>query len=139
MYEVSKGEPLISERPPLHMYFPLHVHGKERPGAGHRTPVATRVLEDILGNKMAREQNYWDDSPLSGPIAFMARCLFDRRPGGDWDNLGKILADSLNGITYHDDRQIIYGSVEIRQSDEPGVSLTLVELKDDFKIGRVPR
>lgn len=138
MYEISRGAPLLSEHPPLHMYFPLSIHGKQRHGKGNRTPLATRVLEGSILAPLAGEQMEGRDT-IGGAVGFMARCFFDKRPRGDWDNLGKIISDALNGITYYDDRQITYGSVEILQSDEPGVSLTLVELKNEFKICGVPR
>lgn len=137
MYEVSRGEPLLSRVPPLHMYFPLGIHGKQRPDKHHRTPAATRILEGSILAPLGSEQ--MDRDTISGAVGFMARCYFDQRPRGDWDNLGKIIADALNGIAYYDDRQIMYGSVEILKSDEPGVSLTLVELKDEFKICGLPR
>lgn len=128
----------MSERPPLHMYFPLSIHGKQRHDKNGRTPAPTRVLErDVLG-PLASEQMEGRDT-ASGAVGFMARCAFVDRPRGDWDNLGKLIADALNGIAYYDDRQITYGSVEILQSDEPGVSLTLVELKNEFKICGLPR
>jgi Holliday junction resolvase RusA-like endonuclease len=120
------------------MYFPLSIHGKQRHGGGNRTPMATRVLERSILAPLASEQMEGRDT-IGGAVGFMARCYFDGRPRGDWDNLGKLVADALNGITYYDDRQITYGSVEILQSDEPGVSLTLVELKNEFKIHGVPR
>jgi Holliday junction resolvase RusA-like endonuclease len=139
MYEISRGLPLLSDAPALHMYFPLSIHGKERPGAGFKTPLATRILESRVLAPLAAEQNEWD-GPVSGGMGFMLRCYFERRPRGDWDNLGKIVSDALNGITYHDDAQILYGSVEVLQArDKPGVSLTLVRLKDDFKFGGIPR
>lgn len=138
MYEVSRGEPLLSRVPPLHMYFPLSIHGKQRHDKHGRTPVATRVLERGILGPLGSEQMEGRDT-IGGAVGFMARCYFDQRPRGDWDNLGKIIADALNGIAYYDDRQITYGSVEIKQAPEPGVSLTLVELKDEFKICGLPR
>lgn len=138
MYEIPRGAHLLSDEPALHMYFPLSIHGKERPGAGFKTPLATRILETKVLAPLAIEQNEWGE-PQPGPIGFMARCFFQRRPRGDWDNLGKLISDALNGIAYHDDAQILYGSVEVLQSDEPGVSLTLVRLKNDFKFGGIPR
>lgn len=35
----------------------------------------------------------------------------DRRHAGDWDNLGKVVSDALNGVAYKDDRQVVDGRV----------------------------
>lgn len=52
----------------------------------------------------------------------------------DWDNIGKIVCDSLNGIVYHDDAQVIDCRVTKAYafgSGEPGVRVTI----SDEKIG----
>ena len=43
----------------------------------------------------------------------------------DWDNIGKIICDSLNGIAYKDDAQIIRAIVIKRYSDFPQVCVTI--------------
>lgn len=43
----------------------------------------------------------------------------------DWDNAGKIICDSLNGIAYHDDSQIVDGRVRKYWSQRPRVEVTL--------------
>ena len=51
----------------------------------------------------------------------------------DWDNIGKIICDALNGIAYADDAQVTDGRVVKRYSAEPRV---VVELEPDpGKIG----
>ena len=50
----------------------------------------------------------------------------------DWDNIGKIVADSLNGIAYRDDSQIATAIVEKYYDDDPRL---MVWLFDDA-IGR---
>lgn len=37
----------------------------------------------------------------------------------DWDNIGKIICDALNGIAYEDDSQIVLGQVVKEYSDGP--------------------
>ena len=39
----------------------------------------------------------------------------------DWDNIGKIVCDALNGIAYKDDSQIVNASVSKKYSDNPHV------------------
>ncbi len=43
----------------------------------------------------------------------------------DWDNCGKIICDSLNGIAYKDDKQVVDGRVRKWWSRQPRVVVTL--------------
>jgi Holliday junction resolvase RusA-like endonuclease len=46
----------------------------------------------------------------------------------DWDNIGKIVSDSLNGIAYADDAQVWHGSVKTwyhAKGDMPRVEVSL--------------
>ena len=43
----------------------------------------------------------------------------------DFDNVGKIICDSLNLIAYHDDSQIVDGRVRKFYSDKPRVVVTI--------------
>lgn len=45
----------------------------------------------------------------------------------DWDNVGKIIADSLNEIAYRDDVQIVDGQVRKFYSDHPRVVVMIQE------------
>lgn len=45
----------------------------------------------------------------------------------DWDNIGKIVCDALNGIAYHDDAQITCAVVKKRYAAFPCVRVTLSE------------
>ena len=45
----------------------------------------------------------------------------------DWDNIGKIICDALNGIAYKDDSAIVEAMVEKYYSDEPRVEVLLEE------------
>ncbi len=45
----------------------------------------------------------------------------------DWDNLGKVVCDSLNKIAYHDDAQIVDAQVRKFYSDNPRVVVTIQE------------
>lgn len=46
----------------------------------------------------------------------------------DWDNIGKIIADSLNGVAYHDDTQIVDAQVRKFYSDVPRVEVTIEDV-----------
>lgn len=45
----------------------------------------------------------------------------------DFDNIGKIVCDSLNNIAYHDDAQIVDAQVRKFFSDDPRVVVTIQE------------
>jgi len=49
-----------------------------------------------------------------------------KRP--DWDNVGKIICDSLNGVAYHDDSQIVRATVQKLYGEEPRVEIQIYEL-----------
>lgn len=49
-----------------------------------------------------------------------------KRP--DWDNIGKIISDALNGLAYHDDSQIVAATVGKWYSTEPRVEVEITEL-----------
>ncbi len=45
----------------------------------------------------------------------------------DYDNIGKVVCDSLNGIAYHDDAQAVDGLVRKFYSDKPRVCVIIEE------------
>jgi len=46
----------------------------------------------------------------------------------DWDNIGKIISDALNGLAYHDDSQIVTATVEKWYSTKPRVEVEIQEI-----------
>jgi Holliday junction resolvase RusA-like endonuclease len=48
-----------------------------------------------------------------------------KRP--DWDNVGKVISDALNGLAYHDDSQIVSATVEKWYSTEPRVEVEIID------------
>lgn len=45
----------------------------------------------------------------------------------DWDNIGKIICDALNGAAWEDDAQVVEASVQKRYGSEPMVCVTIEE------------
>lgn len=43
----------------------------------------------------------------------------------DWDNVGKIVCDALNGVAFHDDAQVVKASVEKVYSEKPYLTVTI--------------
>lgn len=102
------------------------------------TPAKTRSEEGVVRHLAALEMGM--SPPFDGPVqialAFMmpipasfskaARddALNDRRfptTKPDFDNLTKLVTDAMNGIVYHDDRQIVTAYITKRFSAQPTV------------------
>ena len=47
----------------------------------------------------------------------------------DWDNVGKVICDSLNGIAYRDDAQVVDSMVRKFYGEDPKVVVTIEEIK----------
>ena len=43
----------------------------------------------------------------------------------DWDNIGKVVADSLNQVAYRDDAQVVDSQVRKFYSDQPRIEVTI--------------
>lgn len=43
----------------------------------------------------------------------------------DWDNIGKVICDSLNKIAYHDDKQVVDSQVRKFYSENPRVDVVI--------------
>lgn len=82
-------------------------------------------------NVVAWEAKAQGARPIEGPVRMTVEAVFPRltrhpkkRPGAptkttkpDWDNVGKLYSDALNGIAYDDDAQIVEGIVRKRYAD----------------------
>lgn len=107
------------------------------------TPKRTRDGERDLA-RVAREALGSDFEPLSGPIivnvaAIVARPQRLRRkkdPEGliwrtarpDADNVRKWVLDSLNGLAFEDDSQVVAGHTFSLYSEKSGISSTVIEI-----------
>lgn len=123
--------------------------GKQRPRMtrnGHTyTPAETVQYENLVRMEYRRQcsdYRFPDDAALDMRImAYYAipksvskkkrQEMLERRirplKKSDWDNVGKIIADSLNEIAYKDDVQIVDGQVRKFYSDKPRVVVTIQE------------
>jgi len=117
--------------------------GKARPRVTRRgfayTPAPTVSYENLVKTCFAEvaEKSKWkvtDEEIYISISAFfeipksaskkarseMAQGLINPTKKPDWDNIGKIICDALNGIAYHDDSQIICAKVKkIYAENEP--------------------
>lgn len=125
--------------------------GKARPRIvnGHAyTPEGTREYEDMV--RTAFCQNNPGAAPLVGGVrveilAFYAipksasRKERERMESNqlapvikpDWDNVGKIVCDALNGLAWHDDAQVVEAMVQKRYGITPMVCVRIEEVRDE--------
>jgi Holliday junction resolvase RusA-like endonuclease len=84
-------------------------------------------------------------TPMEGPIRISVTAYMPRPkrlcrksdPQGilpaeckpDWDNIGKIVSDALNGVAYADDSQIVEGYVRKQYHAVGGVPSTVVDVQ----------
>jgi crossover junction endodeoxyribonuclease RusA len=90
---------------------------KQRPRVanGHAyTPRKTKDYEDLVAwyARMACKE------PLSGDVAVCITLYYKGKRYGDLDNCAKSLTDAMNGICYHDDKQIAHMTIQRRQGEE---------------------
>lgn len=75
----------------------------------------------------------WFDIPVSKPMAWKKLVLQGAiRPTSkpDWDNIGKVVCDSLNGIAWKDDSYIVDGRVKKGFSEVPRVEVQIINITD---------
>ena len=61
------------------------------------------------------------------PLIFKNLIRPTKKP--DWDNIGKIVTDALNKVAYHDDAQIVSGTVNKYYSSEPRTEIEITLAK----------
>lgn len=129
--------------------------GKGRPrfstACGHvktRTPDQTVIYENLVKTEYRNQSGvrFPDDAMLD--VRVMAyytipksiskkkrQAMLDHkvRPTKkpDFDNIGKVICDSLNGIAYRDDAQIVDAQVRKFYSDTPRVVVIITDIPDE--------
>ena len=121
--------------------------GKQRPrvtkGGTAYTPKETTTYENLIKTACQSSKNglyFAVDQPIGLGIkayypipastskkakeAMLAgQILPTKKP--DCDNITKIVADALNGIAYHDDKQIVINVIEKHYAEEPRVEVVI--------------
>jgi crossover junction endodeoxyribonuclease RusA len=119
VFEVP-GEPVPKGRPRL---------GK---GGNVYTPKKTKAYERkvALIATIARQSAH--RKPFTGPVGISVVLRFKTKRRIDLDNCLKALMDSLNGVLYADDSQVMEMQVsKVIGSDEPGAHVVVTELNWD--------
>ena len=131
--------------------IPGKVQAKQRPRFSKSgivyTPKETRVYEDFVRVCYSDYANQYQWEPYDGQLRAeievfiqvpksdsklnkQAKIIGEIRPTikPDCDNLAKSILDSLNGLAYQDDRQIIELSVKKFYAEQPEVRVKLMEV-----------
>lgn len=108
-----------------------------------RTPDETIIYENLIRSEYQRQcgsARFQNEDQLDVRIlAFYPvpasvskkkrRLMLDHqiRPGKkpDWDNIGKVVTDSLNQIAYRDDAQVVDAQVRKFFSEQPRIEVTI--------------
>lgn len=69
--------------------------------------------------------------PLTGEVAVLIR-VYRARKAGDADGFGKVLLDSLEGVCYENDRQIVdYHVKRFDDRDNPRVEIEVWQVEEE--------
>lgn len=98
---ILKGEPKSTS----HIY---HYHCKFGRPAGYMT----KEGKDLKESYQWQAKSQWKRKMLTGDLEIIIRLYFGTKRKADWDNFNKIVGDSLSGIVYKDDSQIVRATVE---------------------------
>ena len=139
------GTPGAKARPRVRVIQPKGPNAK--PFATMYSPAETTAYENLV--KIAfRQVHYGAPSerpikmtvkaffpiPASATKRFHYECVNEDKPvvkKPDWDNIGKVISDALNGIAYKDDSQVYSSIVEKYYSVLPR---TVVTIDDTVKL-----
>lgn len=130
----------------IKIVIPGEPEGKGRPKFGNgkaRTPEKTRAYENYIQYMFLDTK----EKPLHGYIKMDIIAYYgipkskskkiqeqmrnhELRPSKkpDIDNVFKVVADALNELAYHDDSQIVDGSIKKYYSDDPRVEVYIEEI-----------
>lgn len=103
----------------------------------HYTLPQYRLFKEMLGHlaRIAMRRR----KPLSGPVRVKIRVFRRYKPTahifGDADNHLKAILDSLNGICFLDDRQVVDARIQI-QTGEPRIDIKVSEIQCSSKNAR---
>ena len=132
---------------------PGEPQGKQRPRFSRYTgavftPEKTRIYEDTIRwcyVDAAGEARFDDDAsvlmfvtayfkiPKSTPklkAANMLKGIIRPNKVPDWDNIGKVVGDALNGLAYKDDSHVVLGHVEKLYSNDPRLEIVLMDMEE---------
>lgn len=129
--------------------FSIRKSGNGKAFAGARTPDETVLYENQIKMEY-RQSNGQLRFPDDAQLVLIVKAYYeipknvskkrrekmllcDIRPTKkpDWDNIGKVASDALNGIAYRDDAQIVEAIVGKYYSETPRLEVTIKEAHEE--------
>lgn len=100
--------------------------GRPRFGKGGKvyTPDRTKEYETLVGWCAKQKLK----KPLEGNVAIYIRVYVKNNVFPDIDNIAKAIMDGMQGIAYHNDRQVSYLVIQRIQGEEEKVDIELEEV-----------
>jgi Holliday junction resolvase RusA-like endonuclease len=75
-------------------------------------------------------KSQWKSKPIETDIAINIKLYFGTKRKSDWDNYNKLSMDSMSGILWKDDSQILKATVEkFYDKENPRIEIILSEYK----------
>ena len=142
------------EKPTITFHVEMVPAGKQRPRFNGKTHHTYTPKKTVDAEKQIRAAylkasggyRYPDNTPLSMTVIayypvptsaskkqralMLGRDIFPAKKP-DWDNIGKLVADAINGVAYDDDKSIVKGTVVKRYAIHGGITVILTEHKDE--------
>ena len=102
--------------------------GKGR--GGHTKPEA-KAWQDMVRVRCRESMNMCIPAfeMMTGPVSLQLGFVLPDRRRRDLDNLSKAVADSMNGILYKDDCQIVKLEITKKYTGDPGVQVIAIPLE----------
>lgn len=91
----------------------------------------TKAGKDLKTSYQWQAKSQWKKKITTKPLEVMISLYFNDKRVRDIDNYGKILLDSLTGIVWGDDKQIMRMTVEKLYNHTPRIE---IEIKEVWKI-----
>lgn len=153
MVQIAEAEPMKQ----IKFSVPGQPFGKQRPkfsrignGVKTYTPDETISYENlvkIMFREAAKGKMFKDDDMLDVRIIayyeipkstskkkrnLMLEHKIRPTKKPDWDNIGKIICDSLNKVAYHDDSAVVDAQVRKFYSEQPRVDVTIRAIESGY-------
>ena len=115
---ILKGEPKSTQR-----IYMMTCRGR------FATMYMSKFGKDRKEDYKQQIRSQYKGKPLKGNIKLTLIIFFGTKRKSDWDNFNKLVCDSLSGLVYEDDSQIIDGRV-IKNYDKvnPRIEVEIQEL-----------
>lgn len=86
----------------------------------------SKLGKDLKEDYQRQIKKQYKDKPLKEELSIVIRTYHGTKRKSDWDNFHKLSMDSLTGLVYEDDGQIVKATVEkFYDKDNPRIEIEL--------------